>query len=365
MKILFIGDFSNLHSCLGAGLRRKGHEVTVMSDGCGYIKSETDILLDRKPGLVGSIQYLFQIFSLLPQLKGYDVVQLMSPNFLLLRPGKLKYLFNKLRQQNGKVYVTLAGDDHFFMKACLEGKVFKYSEYKIGDQLTEYCRANPQRMTGWMTETNRIWNSWVYEQIDGAMSVLPEYDMVARPILGDKLTFTNLPVDLTYLPYSPLSIEDSLKIFIGMRGGMEVLKGTAHMLSIAKELEREIPGKVQVECVRNMPLKDYIERMKKSHLVLDQLYAYSPATNALQAMALGKAVGTGAQPEYYDYINHHSSHPLLSLSPIDPEPLKDRLRKLILDPTPLVEMGCESRKIIEKHNDVSVVANRFLSAWQR
>lgn len=363
MKILFIGDYSNLHACLAADLRQKGHDVTVLSDRGGYLQTEADIFVERKPGLTGSLRYLFNLFSILPKLKGYDVVQFINPNFLNLRPGKIKYFFDKIKQQNGRRYLSLASDDYFFVKACADNKIFKYSEFKIGDQPTEFHKTTPQRMNGWLADPNRNWNTYFYDHLDGAMAVLPEYDMAARPILGDKVTFTNLPVDLSYLPFAPLDLAGPLKIFIGIRGGMEIQKGTAYMLSVAKELEREMPEKVKVECVRNLPLKEYLKRMKESHLVLDQFYAYSPATNALQAMALGKAVGTGAQPEYYDFINHHSSRPLFSLSPLEP-PLKERLRSLILDPSPLIEMGTEGRKIVEKNNDVSIVADRFLNAWQ-
>lgn len=365
MKILFLGDFSNLHACLANELRRKGHHVTVLSDRGGYLQTDADLFVQRKPGFSGSLRYLFQLFTLLPQLKGYDAVQFINPNFLSLKPGKIKYFFDKIRQQNGRMYLSLAGNDYFFVKACAEGKIFKFSEFKVGDQPTEFHKATPERLNGWMSPQNREWNTYFYERLDGAMAILPEYDMAARPILGDKVTFTNLPIDLSHLPFSPMRFDGPLNIFIGIRGGMELQKGTAYMLSVAKELERELPGKVKVECVRNLPLKDYLQRMKESHLVLDQFYAYSPATNALQAMALGRAVGTGAQPEYYDFIGHHSSRPLFSLSPIEPEPLKDRLRKLILDPSPLVEMGRESRKIVERHNDVSIVADRFLNVWQR
>ena len=364
MKILFLGDYSNLHACLASELRRNGHEVTVVSDACGYMQSATDIFLDRKPGFAGSLRYLYDIFSVLPQLKGYDVVQLINPNFLSLRPGKIKYFFDRIRKENGPVYLTLAGDDHFFVKACAEGEMFRYSEFMIGKTPTEFHKTTPSRLNGWLSPANREWNAYVYDHLAGAMAVLPEYDIAARPVLGDKVTFTNLPVDLSNLPYLPLTIEGPLRLFIGIRGGMEIQKGTAYMLSVAKELEREMPGKVTVECVRNLSLAEYLKRMNESHFVLDQYYGYSPATNALQAMALGKVAATGAQPEYYDYIRHHSSRPLFSLSPLE-RPLKERLREIILDPSPLPEMAREGRAIVERHNDVKLVARRFLEVWER
>ena len=48
MKILFIGDYSNLHACLAKEIRRKGHQAVVMSDRCGHMQTETDIFIDRK-----------------------------------------------------------------------------------------------------------------------------------------------------------------------------------------------------------------------------------------------------------------------------------------------------------------------------
>lgn len=364
MKILFLGDFSNLHACLAAELRCCGHDVTVVSDGCGYMESASDIRVERKPGLTGSFRYLYDLFSVLPRLRGYDVVQFINPNFLNLQPGKIKYFFDKIRSQNGSLYLSLCSDDYYFAKACADGKIFRYSEFRIGDEPTEYYKTSPERLDGWLARPNRDWNTYMYSHLAGAMAVLPEYDMAARPVLGDKVTFTNLPVDLTSLPFTPLEINGPLRIFIGIRGGKEIQKGAAYMLSVAKELEREMPDKVRVECVRNLSLRDYLNRMKESHLVLDQYYAYSPATNALQAMALGKVAATGAQPEYYDYIDHHSTKPILSLSPFEPS-LKQCLRSLILDPSPLPEMGAQGRKIVERHNDVRVVAKRFLEAWQR
>lgn len=364
MKILFIGDYSNLHACLAEELKKAGHSVTVVSDRCNHMQTHSDIFLERRPGLTGGMAYLYRLFSILPQLEGYDVVQLINPNFLSLRPGKIKYFFDRIKERNRSVFLTLAGNDYFFVKACWDARMFRFSEFKVGERPTDFHIAAPRHTFGWISDTNRRWNSYLYENIDGAMAVLPEYDMAARPVIGDKLYFTNLPVNLSSLPYSDLKIDGALKLFIGMRGGMEIQKGTKHMLAIAKELEREMPGKVSVKCVRNLPLADYLQQMKESHIVLDQLYSYSPATNALQAMALGRVAGSGAEPEYYDYIGNPAERPVFHLSPLIPD-LKDRLRLLAEDPSPLAEMSRQGRKLVETHNDVAKVASRFLAAWSR
>lgn len=363
MRILFIGDYSNLHACLAKELKKRGHDVAVMSDRCTYMDTHSDIFLERKPGFIGSVKYLYNLFSLLPSLKDYDVVQLINPNFFSLRPGKIKYFFERLKAQNRSMFLTLAGNDYFFVKACWEGELFRFSEFKIGGTPTPFHNSNPGHTFGWMSNANRAWNTYLYDHLDGAMSVLPEYDMAARPILGDRLAFTNLPIELSSLPFSPISPDGSpLKLFIGMRGGMEIQKGTADMLSIAKELEREMPERIKVEVARNLSLKDYLGRMKDSHIVLDQLYSYSPATNALQAMALGRIAGSGAEPEYYRYLGEPEERPVFHLSPLIPD-LRGRLRDLALNPSSLPLLSRQGRELVERHNDVRVVADRFLAHW--
>jgi hypothetical protein len=366
MRILFVGDFSNLHACMAKELRRLGHHVDVLSDRGGYMGTQADFFVRREPGKLGGVKYLFRLFNLIPTLKGYDKVFLINPNFLDLRPGKIKYFFDMLRRNNGAVYLTLAGDEYNFVRECWQGDIFRFSEYRVGNKPTEYHEMNPAHTFAWLADVNRRWSEYLYDYIDGAVSVLPEYDMAARPLLGDKLKFINLPVDLETLPYTPLDFDDTLlkggplRIFIGIRQGMEVQKGTAYMWGVAKELEREMPDKVTVECVRNLPLKDYLDRMRHSHLVLDQLYSYSPATNALQAMAMGRVAGSGAEPEYLASVNlSEAESPVFHLSPLIPD-LKERLRTLALDPHPLIAMGADGRRLVEEHNDVRIIAPKLL-----
>ena len=364
MKILFIGDYSNLHACLAKELRNRGHHVDVLSDRCGYMDTQSDFYLARNPDVLGGFRYLCQLFTLLPRLSGYDVVQFINSNFFSLRPGKIKYFYDRLRSRNGKLFLTLAGNDYYFVKACCDAEIFRFSEFKIADRLTKFAKGSPERMYGWMSDENRRWSEYLYDDINGAMSVLPEYDMAARPVLGDRLAFTNLPVALSDLPYSDNIVRDKVKIFVGMRSGMEIQKGTSILLNIAKEIEEEMPGRVEVERVSDVSLDEYLRRMRESNIVLDQLYAYSPATNALQAMALGKVAATGAQPEYYDYIGNPAQRPVFSLAPADTD-IKERIIGLVNSPGKLLALGKEGRAIVERENDVRVVAQRFLDHWDK
>ena len=61
MKILLMGEYSNVHATLAEGLRKLGHEVTVLSNGDFWKNYPRDIDLVRKPGKWGGIAYMARL----------------------------------------------------------------------------------------------------------------------------------------------------------------------------------------------------------------------------------------------------------------------------------------------------------------
>lgn len=365
MKILFVGDYSNLHASLAAELRRLGHTAHVVSDRGLYLGSEADFPLIRHEGLKGSFRYLFDVVSLLPKLRGYDIVQFINPNFMSLRPGKLRFVFDYLKNNNGAVFLSLAGDDHFFIKASTEG-LFRFSEMAIGKRPTEFAMAHPDTISAWLAPKMHDYTRHVYDSVAGGVSILPEYDMAARPILGDRLHYIPIHVDLDTLPFSPPALDGKIRLFVGIRRGnnREMQKGSDILAAAARQLATEMPDRCEAVVVENRPLKEYLELLAQSHIVLDQLYAYSPATNALQAMALGKVAATGAQPEYFRFIGEPDRDAIVPLTPLD-ESWKDSIRNLILNPSKIEAAALESRRLVETHHNVRSVAPLYLDLWSR
>lgn len=359
-----LGDYSNLHACLAKELRKRGHEVTLVSDRGGYMKTDADVELRRRPGILGSFAYLYHVMAALPSWAGYDVVQLINPQFLSLKPGKLKIIFDILKKNNKSVFLTLCGNDHFFVKDCVDSDLFRFSEFRIGKEKAPLVLCDPNREAGWLIAGHADYTQHLYDNIDGAMSTLPEYDMSAKRHMNpEKLFFTNLPISLDSLEFSPMNFDGPVRVLIGMRGGMEIQKGTAKMLDICKDLEKEMAGQFEVRVVKNLPLDDYLNELRNSHIVIDQLYSYSPGMNALQTMALGRITASGGQPEYYEYIGENTQ-PIFCLTPLeDAETIKNRLKELILDTDRLKSMSEEGRRLVERHNDVGKVASLFEEHW--
>lgn len=361
-----LGDYSNLHAYLAKELRKQGHDVTLVSNKGGYMKTEADIELRRKPGIWGTVDYAYRILTLLPRWSGFDVVQLINPSILFLKPAKLRIVYDILKRNNKSVFLSLCGDDHFFVKDCTESDIFRFSEYGIGKEKTKYAESTAFKNSLFFNPENAEYTSHVYDTLDGAMSVLPEYDISARRHMNpDKISFTKLPIDLESLDFSELNFDQPVKILVGMKGGKETQKGTDKLLEICKVIQQEIPDKCEVKAVKNLPLSDYLEEIRNSHIVIDQLYSYSPGMNALQTMAMGRISASGAQPEYYEYIGE-SSRPIFCLSPLEDDyTIKNRLKSLILDKDRMKQMSEEGRRLVEKHHDVKNIAPLFEQHWMK
>ena len=85
MRILLLGEYSNVHATLAEGLRTLGHEVTVASNGDFWKNYPRDINLSRQPGKLGGLKLLAKVYAQQPRWRGDDVVQLISPLCLELK----------------------------------------------------------------------------------------------------------------------------------------------------------------------------------------------------------------------------------------------------------------------------------------
>ena len=112
MKILLVGEYSNVHWTLAKGLRELGHTVTVASNGDFWKNYPRDIDLRRDSlGKKDTLSFMWRLAKALPKMRGYDVVQLINPVFVELTPDKIYPIYNYLRKHNKKVFLSSSGMD--------------------------------------------------------------------------------------------------------------------------------------------------------------------------------------------------------------------------------------------------------------
>ena len=154
MKILLVGEYSNVHWTLAEGLRALGHEVTVVSDGDRWKDYPRDISIVRHGrSFISGVKYLLRLAQVWPRLRGYDVVQLINPVFLDLKAERIMPFYRRLRRNNGKVFMGAFGIDKYWVKAGMDCRTFRYSDFNIGSEL-RHNADNDLMIADWLRGAN-------------------------------------------------------------------------------------------------------------------------------------------------------------------------------------------------------------------
>jgi len=369
MKILFVGDASNMHNCLAQALRDLGHTAIVASNGSHWMNTHRDINLKRSPGKIGAMKYVLDVLRALPKMRGFDVVETCDDIFLDLKPAKVRRVFDWLKQHNRCMVMGAIGTDYVYYSACHDGKTYRYSDYMVGDKPSPYALSSEYQAKhedNWKLPLMREHSNYILGNIDGAISCLWEYHECYKPLLGDKLAYGGIPIDTASVEPIILDREpEKVKFFIGIQHDRNILKGTDLLLEAARRTVDRYPTRCELTVVESVPYDEYIKMLCSSHVLLDQLYSYTPATNALLAMARGLVAVSGAEPEFYDLIDEHDNQPIINVSPLIEGDIDAKLEWLVQNKNEIPNLSRLSREFVVKHNDAHVVAHRHIDFYKK
>ena len=357
MKILLIGEYSNVHWTLAEGLRRLGHQVTVASNGDFWKDYPRDIDLARKPGKWGGIHLMAKVYCQLPRWRGYDVVQVINPMFLELKAERLFPIYRYLRRHNKRVVLGAFGMDWYWVHTCTYKKPLRYSDFNFGDTIrTDEAAVKEQR--DWLgTEKERL-NKLIAEDCDAIVTGLYEYDVCYRPYFPEKTHFIPFPIKLPESFSTNQSKRSKVTIFIGLSRERSKYKGTDIMLEAAQNLHSKYAHCMKLNIAEGVPFAEYQQLMDGSDAILDQLYSYTPSMNPLLAMSKGIICIGGGEPENYEIIKEDELHPIINVQPTY-ESVYHELEQLILHPERIPELKLQSRKYVERHHDYLKVARQY------
>lgn len=377
MKILLMGEYSNVHATLAEGLRKLGHHVTVLSNGDFWKNYPRDIDLVRKPGKLGGIMYMMKLYTIVHKLRGYDIVQLINPMFLELKAERIFPIYQYLRKHNKKVILGGFGMDYYWVSVCCKDKPLRYSDFNIGDKLRTNTDALKERKDWLGTEKGRL-NQMIAENCDGIITGLYEYWACYQPSFPQKTTFIPFPIkpqlitpgnsnSHTYVENHqviPLDIPKKVKLFIGINKSRSEYKGTDIMLKAAQAIAKKYPDKTELRIAENIPFAEYVKMMNGSDAILDQLYSYTPSMNPLEAMARGIICIGGGEPENYEIIHEDKLRPIINVLP-NYESVYQELEHLVLHPELVPLLKQQSIEYINKHHDYIKVAKRYEAFYQK
>ncbi len=366
MKILLIGEYSNVHNTLAQGLRQLGHEVCVVSNGDFWKNYPRDIDVARKPGKIGGIRLMLKLYSLLPKLRGYDVVQLINPMFFEIKAERLFFFYRYLRKHNRRVFLGAFGMDYYWVHTCTSTMPLRYSDFNIGSTLRTDSEAVKEQHD-WLGTAKERLNKLIANDCDGIITGLYEYHVCYQPAFPGKTRFIPFPVTTNPTPLtanpSPLTANPSpLTIFIGISKNRSAYKGTDIMLKAAETIAGKYPEQVTLRKAEGVPFEEYRQMIEDSDVLLDQLYSYTPAMNALLAMSKGIVVVGGGEPENYEILGEKVLRPIINVQPTY-DSVCQELEQLVLHPDRLSELKRQSIEYVRKHHDYITVARQYLDFW--
>lgn len=376
MKILLVGEYSRLHNSLKEGLNALGHEVTIIGSGDYFKNYPVDIKLNRKytSGLSKKWKVLLfklfkidlaaeaikkQFFGHAEQLKGYDVVQLINESPLGVTPKVEKEVVSFLAKNNKKLFVLCCGADYLSVKYAYEKKL----RYSILSPLFDgkVSRKAFSPILKYLQPEFKALHEFVFKHISGVIATDMDYHI---PMKGHPhyLGLIPNPINVEKLQFLPISEKEKIIIFHGINRGNYYKKGSNYFEEALAIVSEKYGEKVEIITVENVPYAQYIELYNKAHIVLDQVLGMDQGYNALEAMAKGKVVFTGAEKEFTEYYN--ITKPVAINALPDAQAIFKELERLLLNPELIPEISKNARAFIEKEHHYIHVAERYLKTWE-
>jgi len=377
MKILLLGEYSRLHNSLKEGLVASGHQVSLIGFGDSFKNFPVDYKLYKKwdSGFLKKVKVGihklsgFDISSYLTYLqvkrnqsafKGFDVVQLINENTFYCDYFFEKKILDFIFKNNANVFLLSCGTDYENINYCFEHPDFKsvvqpYLEGKISDK--DFASDLKFRKGAF-----RRLHQFIYSNVKGVIASDIDYHI---PLMGNAnyIGMVPNPVNTEKMVFNPLVIQDNIVIFLGINIEGYYKKGSDYFEHALEIIQQKYSGTVEIIITRSIPYDQYIQSYNRAHIVLDQVYAMDQGYNALEAMAKGKVVFTGAEPAFYDYYSLKEKVAVNALP--DVNYLVNKLSYLIENPQEIVNIGKRARDFVDSQHNFKTSALKYLDLWKQ
>tara|TARA_B100000795_G_C22762082_1_gene424060 strand:- start:251 stop:1387 length:1137 start_codon:yes stop_codon:yes gene_type:complete len=376
MKILLVGEYSRLHNSLKEGLTELGHQVTIIATGDHFKNYPVDIKLHRKynNGVSKKIKVLIykllniditsvsiknQFFKHQEALKGFDIVQLINESPIGVTPKYEKEFITFLKNKNKKIFLLSCGTDYISVKHSFDKK----PKYSI---LEPYFKGKASKkdfapILKYLKPEYKSLHEFVFNSIEGVIASDLDYHI---PLEGHSkyLGLIANPINTELLEFMPLKITEKVIIFHGINRANYYKKGSDYFEEALEIIQNKYPNKLEIKTVESLPYEEYIKTYNEAHIVLDQVLAYDQGYNALEAMAKGKVVFTGAEEEFNLHYQLENKVAINALP--NAQKIASSIEELILNPELIIEIGKNASEFIKKEHHYKKNAQKYLDTWK-
>jgi len=377
MRILLVGEYSRLHNSLKEGLLKIGHEVKIVGTGDDFKNFPVDFSIDslwfnnylllkfcKKAAFrifkidLRKVERAIRFYLFLPKLKNFDVVQLINSDAIETFSEWEIYLYKKLFKQNEKVFLLICGEETPVIDVLVENNL----KYSI---LTPLFK-NPNLKEKYFHTLNYTFKKKrkVYDFIKSKAAKIMVSDLdykIPMEQTETKCFFIPNPVNVDKIQVIDNPINNKIIIFHGKNKYGFVKKGSIYFEVALEELKLKYGNKIEIVLVNSLPYVEYEKLLNRAHIVLDQVYSFDQGYNALEAMAKGKVVFTGAEIEFYEHYNLTTKVALNALDNVNY--LVEELSNLIDNPKQIIEIGQNARTFIENEHNYIAIAKKYIEIW--
>ena len=379
MKILLIGEYSNLHNSLKQGLIKLGHEVVLIGSGDGFKKYNVDILIkstifenkflkiiakvfDRITGIsLNEIEIYYKARKIMQSLKNFDVVQLINERSFNTSAYLEANLLKDIFKNNKNVFLLACGVD-FKSISYAKNKKFRYSI------LTPYLENNASKkqyrhILKYLNSDHKKLSEYIEQNIQGIISSDLDYHIPYKNS-NKYLGMIPNPVNTNVLNMQSEYINGKIIILHAINSKNKIKKGNKFFEKSLSIIENKYPDQVQIIRTTDVSYSNHIENVKKCHILLDQVYAYDQGYNALEAMAMGRVVFTGAEKEWAEFYNIIQDTVVINSLP-KVSKIVEKLSWLIENPQQLKVISKNAREFIINHHDYKIITKKYLKVWTK
>jgi glycosyltransferase involved in cell wall biosynthesis len=376
MRILLIGEYSRFHNSLKEGLQKLQHDVTLVGRADSFKNYPIDISLEatffqkKIPNLlrqfifrasnldIAFLEIAYRFYKHRKSFRDHDAVQLINEFPIATIPFVERKLLKYIFKHNKNVYLSSCGDDFYYLNYILNAEL----PYHI---LTPYVKNENARKSfkyslQYLSKSHEKLHHFVIENVKGVIPANFDYDMAYRTH-PKALPLVPFPINVDLLKFKPLVYEGKVIVFHGVNEVNYLKKGNNLIDEALKIIAEKYPDHVEVKTVYSLPYNEYIKTYDEAHIIMDQLYGYDQGYNALEAMAKGKVVFSGAETAFQEFYKLDKTVVINATPNVDD--LVEKLSFLIENPEELLQIGKNARAFIEDFHEYESVAKQYVERW--
>jgi Glycosyl transferases group 1 len=354
VKILLINEASGVHHYLKQGLQQLGHEVIhAMPSGATQQGRPADYFFGAEgagwlPRLKRHVLPLWR----LRRFRDVEVVNFVLGISAFVGRG-IKYRDLGLLERWGTKlsYLGTGCDEVALLRVRPGPGELACRSCQAHDALGRSCEA---AILSWRTAAADYARLFSY-----TVSPCVEYDHAHGFFPSATHRRIPLPINVDAIEFVPARAQGTpVIVHSPTRRGF---KGT-HAIIQAVEILRQRRAQFEFDIVENLPHREYLERMGRADIVIDQAYTESAGVAALENLAMGKIVVSGNGPAAREYFAFGKDSPIVD-APSEPHQLADVVQALLGEQGDFQRRAEAGRRFVATYHDHVGVARQYLELW--